>query len=153
MTGYTEKRFIMSGLNFKLYQARTETDIGYVQLQVGKGKKKQPSVYIESDTFDCIIGVIWNKHREFGNQKKINKINNDDWRRILIGFEEAIIDLNGCTTPDQLIHMLSIPNHLYAQRDIIFEHKKELQTFIKDLIQWIETHLKKEKYILIIQHD
>lgn len=143
----------MSDLNFKLYQATPETDTSYIQLQVGKGKKKQPSVYMDSNAFDCIRGIIWNKHREFGNQKKINQINNDDWHRILIGFEEAIVDLKVCTTPDQLIHILSIPNHLCSQKDSIFEHKKELQTFIKDLIQWIETHLKKEKYILIIQND
>ncbi len=143
----------MSGLNFKLYQEAPETETPYIQLQVGKGKKKQPSVFMDSDAFDCIKGIIWNKYREFGNHKKINQINNDDWRRILNGFEEVILDLNGGSTPDQLMHILSIPNHLYSQKDIIFEHKKELQTFIKELTQWIETNLKKEKYILVIQND
>ena len=144
----------MSVLNFKLYQKPiSDLKIPYIQLQVGKGKKKQPSIYIDSDAFDCIRGVIWNKHREFSNQKKINQINNDDWFRILKGFEEAIVDLKACTDSKQLIGILSIPNQLVSQEEIIFEHKEELHQFIKELIEWIEMHLKKEKYILIIQND
>lgn len=153
INNYTEKRLIMSGLNFKLYQEAPETKTPYIQLQVGKGKKKQPSVFMDIDVFEYIKGIIWNKYREFGNHKKINQINNDDWRRILSGFEEVILNLDDASTPDQLMRMLSIPNHLYSQKGIIFEHKNELKTFIKELTEWIETNLKKEKYILVIEND
>ncbi len=150
----TEKRLIMSGLNFKLYQKpMSNPETSYIQLQVGKGKKKQPSIYIESNAFDCVRGVIWNKHREFAHQKKVNQINNDDWSRILKGFEETIVDLKTCTDANALVDVLSLPNHLISQKAIIFEQIEELQHFIKALIQWIEMYLKKERYILIIQND
>ncbi len=142
----------MSGLNFELYQ--TAMDTAYVQLQVGKGKKNQPSVYIDSNVFDFIKGVIWNKHREYqSNDRKINQINNEDWRRILSGFEEALEELTASTSSNQLMKILSIPNHTTIQVDLVFEQKQAFQQFLKDLILWIKTHLKKEKYILIIQSN
>ncbi|TVP95725.1 MAG: hypothetical protein EA374_03340 [Acholeplasmatales bacterium] len=144
----------MSGFDFTLHQKPIfDSKTSYIQLQVGKGKKQQPSIYIDSEAFDCIRGVIWNKHREFGNQKKINQINNDDWCRILKGFEEAIVNLKACTDADQLIDVLAIRNQFASQKESIFAHKEALQQFIRTLIQWIEMHLKKEKYILIIQND
>jgi len=144
----------MNGFDFTLYQLPTnKPDTPYIHLQVGKGKKKQSSLYMALEAFECISGVIWNKHREFENQKHINQINNDDWPRILSGLSEVVVKLNACTEPDQLIRVLSIRNHLDNQKHMIFEQKEQLQSFITELSQWIETHLKKEKYILIIRND
>lgn len=143
----------MNGLDFKLYQTiNIDIERSYIQLQVGKRKKKETSVYIDTNAFDCIRGLIWNKYREFGRQQKTYQINNDDWHRILEGFKEATTELEVCTDVTQLVSMLSLPNHLLSQKETIFEHKQALHQFIESLIQWIETHLKKEKYILIIHH-
>ncbi len=144
----------MSGFNFELYQKPiSDVKTTYIQLQVGKGRKKQPSIYIDSDAFDCIRGVIWNKHREFADQKMINQINNDDWFRILKGFEEAMADLKESTESEQLIDILSLSKHLVPKIDLLFEQKDALYQFMQALTQWVEMHLKKEKYILIIQND
>ncbi len=39
----------MSGFNFELYQKPiSDVKTTYIQLQVGKGRKKQPSIYMSS---------------------------------------------------------------------------------------------------------
>ena len=144
----------MPTINVKLnHTPPNTTKTPPVQLQVDKGKKQTSSVYIEQFTFDCIRGVIWNKHREFGSQKRTYKIHADDWRRILQGFKSAMNDLAVATNADQLTDILSIPKHLLTEKDTIFDQKLALHQFIKTLVDWIETHLKKAKYILIIQND
>lgn len=144
----------MSGLNFELYQTpMSNQNTAYTQFQIGKGKKPNTSVYMDNHTFDCIKGVIWNKHREFSNQRKINQINRDDWQRVLKGFVEAIEQLKTSTDSKQLIDVLSMPNHLATQQENIFAQKLALQQFIKALVAWIEKNLQGEKYILIIQNN
>ncbi len=144
----------MKGLNFTLYQEPLfDAETAYVQFQIGKGKKQQPSVYMESYAFDCIRGVIWNSHREFGHQKKVNQINNADWVRCLNGLKEAALELETCKDPEHLMDILSIPNHLFSHKAVVFERKDDLQKFLQDIVLWVEKHLKKEKYILIIRHD
>ncbi|MFP4287049.1 MAG: hypothetical protein ACLFRI_05070 [Candidatus Izemoplasmataceae bacterium] len=140
----------MSDLNFVIYQNPIEVD--YIQLQVGKGKKHQPSIYIDKEAFDCIRGVIWNKYREFGNQEKINQIKKDDWLRILQGFDEALVDLKTCNSSIDLVKILSIPNHLLIHKERFFESIKAIEEFIETLTDWIETNIRKEKSILIINH-
>lgn len=144
----------MNGLNFKLYEnPLPEPEKASVQLQVGKGKKNQPSIYVESTAFDCIRGIIWNKHREFSHQKKINQISNEDWVRCIKGLKDAVGALESCEDSNHLTKILYTPNHLLSEKELMFEHKHDIQQFLKDVILWVETHLKKEKYILIIQHD
>ncbi len=144
----------MNGLNFKLYEAPSfDANTSYVQFQVGKGKKSDPSVYVERLAFDCIRGVIWNKHREFADQKKINQINNADWERCLDGLQTASQNLATCKDSRQLMHLLSVPSHLFSDIEAVFDDKESLQQFIEALILWVRTHLKKAKYILIIRHD
>ncbi|MFH5882546.1 hypothetical protein [Liberiplasma polymorphum] len=143
----------MSELNFKLYQTPMAENIGsYVLFQAGKGKKNQPSIYIENSVFDFIRGIIWNKYREFGNQKKINQINNDDWNRILAGFKEAVVDLKNCKSAKDIKSILFIPNQIDLESEAIFQSKENIQELITALIEWLETNLKKAKYILIIQN-
>ena len=143
----------MNRLNFKLYQTPVaEHSGGYVVLQVGKGKKNQPSIYVENNVFDYIRGIIWNKYREFGDQKKINQINNDDWNRILIGFKEAIANLNNCKKAEDIKNILLMPNQLDLDDEAILQSKDNIQEFIRLLVEWIENNLRKEKYILVIQN-
>ena len=141
----------MSKFDFTLYQNPKDLELPYIQLQVGKGKKHQPSLYIDSQAFDCIRGVLWNKYREFSNQKLINHINNDDWLRILNGLEIALKDLDTIKDANELVAALSTPNHLLLHKDRMFDQRNVLQQFIEELINWIKTHLKKEKYILVVQ--
>ena len=151
---FKEKRLTMNGLNFKLYEnPLPDPKKASVQFQVGKGKKNQPSIYVEMTAFDCIRGVIWNKHREFSHQKTINHISNEDWVRCLQGFKDAVSSLESCEDSNHLTKILSTPNHLLSQKARMFEQKHDIQQFLKGIILWVKTHLKKEKYILIIQHD
>jgi hypothetical protein len=141
----------MSRINFELFQNLDNIE-GFIQFQIGKGKKHQPSIYMNKEAFDCVRGIIWNKYREFGSQEKVNDIKNDDWQRILVGFEEALISLKTCSDTTELVKVLSISNHLLNQKNRIFEQLDALKIFIEALMNWVKANLKKEKHILVIDH-
>lgn len=140
----------MEKLDFTLHLKEDfSKGIPYVEMQAGKGKKADSSVYILSEEFTYIEGVIWDKHREYGMSRK-SKINTSDWARIMGGFNDAIVEIEGCTTDNDLIEVLKLRNHLdETHLELVFQHKSLLIQLFHDLIEWLKAHIHTEKYILI----
>jgi hypothetical protein len=142
----------MNAFDFTLYHDTTAiTDRAFVELQVGKGRRIHNSVFIRSDEFVYIEGVIWDKHREYGMSTE-SKILDTDWIRIIEGFEKAMIELQTASTPEDITRILKLRNH--QENDALPEalkYKSSIIQFFADIITWLRENLIKKAHVIIIK--
>ena len=142
----------METLDFSIYQDKKLVPAKeIVQLQAGKGKEANSSIYIASAIFEFVEGVIWERHREYGNSRK-SKIHDSDWKRINEGFSDAIKELEQAQNPKDLTTVLQVSTHqeVFSLEDV-FAKKAELQTLFKELITWIESK-SSSPYIMVLKN-
>ena len=143
----------MEKLDFSIQDANTLTKKdSYVTLQAGKGKDHK-SIHFNAIGFSYIEGLIWDKHREYGNSSK-TKISSPDWTRILEGFEISSKELSEFKSGDDIKEILKFeifsPPH---PLDNILEQTTELKKLLNDLSAWLYNVVNKEKYILILKNN
>jgi len=143
----------MEKLDFSIQDANTLTKKdSYVTLQAGKGKDHK-SIHFNAIGFSYIEGLIWDKHREYGNSSK-TKISSPDWTRILEGFEISSKELSEFKSGDDIKEILKFeifsPPH---PLDNILEQTTELKKLLNDLSAWLYNVANKEKYILILKNN
>lgn len=140
----------MENLDFTLHKLEElPSGVPFVEIQAGKGKRDNSSIYVLAEEFTYIEGIIWDKHREYGMSRK-SKINRVDWDRIMEGFDDAIDELGTCKDQEDLTEILKLRNHQeYNPLGSVFEKKLNLIQLFHDLKIWLNNHVPKEKFIMI----
>ncbi|QMS85743.1 hypothetical protein [Candidatus Xianfuyuplasma coldseepsis] len=143
----------MNTYTFFIQDVLPRTDaVEYIILRAGKGKHKWSSIYVNSLGFSYLEGLIWDKYREY-RQQRISKIPSAEWKRILEGFEIAADLLRDNQDPEktELILKYKIVSPMYPISDII-DQIADLERFIRELSIWLQNFTKTEKSISIIKN-
>lgn len=141
---------IMKTYDFSIYNNRPAGQEGQL-VEVRSGKGHDSSVYIDHVVFSYLDGLIWDKHREYGNKIK-TKIHAAEWQRILEGFSKAADKLEECNKECDLADVLKfeVINPNYPLSDIK-EVMPEMAVLIRALWSWITNKISTEKLVFIIQ--
>lgn len=123
----------------------------YVVLQAGKGKGEDTSIHINPIEFSYVEGLIWDKHREYGDKVK-TKIVSSDCERILTGFKTAKSKLSEYKQGDDIEDILKF-DIIQPDNPIIdiLDRLADIEILITDLSNWISNAIANEKYILILK--
>jgi hypothetical protein len=145
---------IMNALDFTFFTNKSSLEgQPFVTLQAEKGKRVLDTILLHSDTFSFIEGIIWYKHREYGNNQQ-SKINAIDWIRITEGFIETVNHLKTCSSPQEMLKLLHLPSHLdNDELENAYSLLPELIDFFTNLITWIRQHTPKKSHIMIIKQN
>lgn len=142
----------MNQYDFNTYTLDSnESNDGFVVLHAGKGKKKSNSLKIDSKAFSYVEGILWDKHREYGDERK-TRIFSSEWSRIIEGFKEAITELKTINKTDDIEGILKfdIIGEKQPLEDLL-GRTDELALLLENIVEWVEHTVKKERYILIIK--
>lgn len=132
-------------------QPRTDS-VKYVVLQAGRGKSKRSSIYVSSFAFSYLEGLIWNKYREYSDQKKL-KISKNEWVRIIDGINVAITDIEKNNNKDiksALKFTISKPKFKVS---IIEDKLEDFIAFVKEFVDWVLTKTQTESNITIMKKN
>jgi hypothetical protein len=142
----------MEELQFKTYDLDSSVlKDEYTILQAGNGKKDDASIKIDAKAFSFIEGLIWDKYREYGNEDK-TKIDKSEWDRIIAGFENAVTKLDNYENTDNLMKILKF-GIIGSKHEIIdvTDSIEDLKQLLMELVTWLSTRIKKNKYIYVIK--
>ena len=121
----------------------------FVEVRSGKGDSS--SLYVDAIAFSYLDGLIWDKHREYGNKIK-TKIHAAEWLRILDGFTKAAEKLDECKNECDLVDVLKFdlinPNHPLAD---VQSRTTDLATLIRAVQSFVSEKITTEKLVFIIQ--
>ena len=126
------------------------TDNNYVLLQAGKGKAKYSSLYVNPKGFSFLEGLIWDKYREFNREKRKNKIDSNEWERILDGFEtaSALLVETKSVSEWKSILKFDLTNPKYELEELLSE-QVSFTNMLNELIEWLSRVISQEKYVYI----